>query len=303
MPTSPSVATIDRPAPPDPSPSAASALVSEASDLRTFPHVVLEVFRLTGLSQPSVREIEDQIRRDPVLVSRVLRRVNSAFYGLRHRVDSVASAIMYLGTRTLRNVVVMDCLNGYFLDEGAAARKGVLSRPRLFMHGAAVGTCAQLLSRRLFASPGEDAFLAGMVHDIGLLIEAQVREESLRKAFERYAASDAPLVECEREFLGTDHCEVGRALALKWLFPQEIADVVARHHDPIDEPAAVASLCGVIQAADYVASVCGGGEAESRIEEPEGAVAEHIQAHADDFRVLVEDARREIARAGSLDWT
>jgi HD-like signal output (HDOD) protein len=229
--------------------------------------------------------------------------VNSAFYGLRHKMDSIASAIMYLGTRTLRNVVVMDCLNGYFLSEAESGENDSLSRTKLFTHGAAVGTCAQLLSRRLFSSPGEDAFLAGIVHDIGLLIEAQVREADLRRAFDRYVSGDAPLVECEREFLGTDHCEVGRALAQKWLFPAEVADVVGDHHTRIDDPAAVASLCGVIQAADYVASLCGGAEAEGRIQEPEGAVAAYIQAHGDDFRVLIEDARREIARAGCLGST
>jgi len=269
--------------------------------MRTFPHVVLEVFRLTGLAEPSVREIEEQIRRDPVLVSRVLRRVNSAFYGLRHKMDSIASAIMYLGTRTLRNVVVMDCLNGYFLADPQAGEKDTLSRARLFRHGAAVGACAQLLSRRLFASPGEDAFLAGMVHDIGLLIEAQVRENELREAFDRWVAGDAPLVQCERDVLGTDHCEVGRALAEKWLFPSEISSVVARHHERLDDPTDPASLAGVIQAADYVAALCGAGEAEGRIQEPEGAVAAYMKSHGDDFRVLIEDAKREIARTGALD--
>jgi len=294
------VATIDQPLPDRASAAVASALVAEANDLRTFPQIALEVFRLTGLPDPPVKEIEEWIRQDTVLVSRVLRRVNSAYYALRHRVDSVASAIMYLGTRTLRNVVVLDCLNGYFLADEPEGDKSVLSLSRLFEHGAAVGAAAQLIARRLHGVPGEDAFLAGILHDVGLLVEAQVRNAELRRAIEKHVAGGEPLIHCEREALGTDHCEVGRVLADRWLFAQEIRDVVSLHHTPIQDPTGLASLTALVQAADHLAGVSGCPEVEGSVEEPFGVVGDHIRTHAEDYSVLESDFRQNLSRVVSL---
>lgn len=276
----------------------AKTLVTEANEMRTFPHVAMQVTQLTGSDGTSLQEVEELIRLDPVLVSRILKMVNSVYYGLRLPAENISKAIVFLGMKNLRNVVVLDAIKGYFLSDDEDL--GPLSSRRLFAHGAAVGTCAQFLSRRMYGSPGEDAFLAGILHDIGLMVEDQTRKDQLEEVVSRYLNSQESLPEIEQDLLGTDHCTVGLVLAQEWSFSAEIQDVIAHHHLPVETPEDLAGLRGLVQIAESIVGACGYEEIEGRIEEPKGLVKEHLVERAEDFEVLAEDFIVEMKAAEAL---
>lgn len=134
----------------------------------------MRVCQLLSKENSTIREIEEMLGLDPILVSHLLRMVNSAYYGIRYRIESISKAVVFIGLKNLRNLVVIDTMKDCFLRE---LEEPVFSRKHLWMHGTAVGVCAQMISRRLLGIMGEDAFLAGILHDIGMLVEDQMRAD------------------------------------------------------------------------------------------------------------------------------
>jgi putative nucleotidyltransferase with HDIG domain len=223
--------------------------------------------------------------------------VNSAYYGLRHPAESVAKAIVYLGMKNLRNVVMLDAIRGSFLSTSGGSS---FSSERLFLHATAVGTCAQLVARRIYGLPGEDAFLAGILHDIGLMIEAQVRPDQLQQAVDRFVAGDGGLPVLEHSVIGTDHCEIGAFLAESWQFPPEIGEVIRCHHE---EPARMEELGqtrGFVLIAEHIAAASGYEEFEGKVEAPGKLLESHFHDRSEDYRLLAETFAEEMKKAEAL---
>ena len=106
-----------------------------------------------------------------------------------------------------------------------------MSRNRLWMHCTAVGICSQLISKRILSTDGEDAFLAGILHDLGMIIEEQTRKLQFRQIVRNYKKSISSLTECENEILNTNHCLIGEYVARKWNFPDDVRKAMIEHHD------------------------------------------------------------------------
>ncbi|MEQ8767313.1 MAG: HDOD domain-containing protein [Planctomycetota bacterium] len=282
-----------------PSPSVrAEELVDELTDIRTLPDVAIKVSQLASQENAEVRRIEELIRVDPVLVGRVLRMVNSAYFGLRSSVDSISKAIIFIGLKNLRNLVIVDSLRDFFIDDGNGDG---FSRRRLWSHGVAVGMSAQLIASRLYGSPGEDAFLAGMLHDIGLMVEDQLVSDDLNEAIRRYAQDESSsLVTLEDELVGTNHTLVGECVAERWGFPEEVRDAISQHHDLFRNSEDLVELAVQTQIAEYVADVTGNSLVKNRIDSPAGIVETHITERIDDYQILVDDLHLEIQRATSI---
>src|SRR5688500_11331798 len=148
-------------------------------DLATLPQVALKLCQMSTHEDSTLEEIEAVLRLDPLLVSRLLHLVNSAYYGLSQPVHDLKKAFLILGTRALRNLVLVDALKGYFLQKRTG---GHVDHTQLWLHCVAVGVGAKLISRRLLGKAGEDAFLAGLLHDLGLLVEEQLAPDLFYQA-------------------------------------------------------------------------------------------------------------------------
>jgi len=190
-------------------------IVKKFSDLKTMPHVAIRVTQLIGSEEATMQEFEEVIKLDPILVTRLLRLVNSPYFGLSNQVDSIAKAVVFVGMKHLRNLVAVEALRDMFKDREDSG----FSRRSLWLHCATVAILCEMIAKRIFGLPGEDFFLAGIIHDIGLIAEDQVAGDFLRKACEAYRPAENPLVEYEREHIGTDHCRVGVSLIRGWGLP------------------------------------------------------------------------------------
>ena len=194
----------------------AQALLRNFNNLQTLPHVEIRLSKLISDENSTMREFEEVIRLDPTLVLRLLRLVNSSYYGLRQKINSISRAVVFVGMKNLRNMVVTEALKGIMRN---TSRKEVVSRNEMWLHSATVGICGQMISERLFERKGEDAFLCGILHDIGMIIEDQVVTDLFAKACKAYDPETKPITEYEREIIGTDHCELGYLLAKAWRLP------------------------------------------------------------------------------------
>ncbi|MBK8190338.1 MAG: HDOD domain-containing protein [Vampirovibrionales bacterium] len=203
-------------------------------DIPSLPDVVNRTLEVMANPTAPASEIARLISYDPGLTSKVLRIVNSAAYGFQRQISSVQHGIMILGFNTVRGLVLSASIFKMFEtidDERGLDHRG------FWEHSMAVAMAARLIAKRFRLSGMDDAFSAGLLHDIGkMALDVYFQNEyrqvlQMAKANKRPCHGDA-FLEVEQRYLGTDHCQVGEALANKWRLPVTITAVIAHHHHP-----------------------------------------------------------------------
>jgi HD-like signal output (HDOD) protein len=275
--------------------SQARHLLSKFVDVQPLPHIVATVSKLIADQESTMKDFEDVIKMDPVLVSRLLRLINSPYYGLAQAVTSIGRAVAYLGMKNLHTLIVVDAMKTIFV---AKEGPGPFSRKRLWMHSAAVSICAKLVAERIFAINGDDAFLSGILHDFGLLVEDQMAQSVLQRICAS-CSSSAEMVATERQELNTDHGEIGYLLSIDWKMEPKVGEAIRDHH-LLSLSLKPESLTGILQLAEYLAgrlghSVLSGVTAV--ISEP---LLTHLQDNLDEYQVLLEDLPEELRKAEAI---
>lgn len=272
--------------------SSAQKLIKKYTAIKTLPHVVTRLSRLLHNDKATMKDFEDVIKMDPTLVVRLLRLVNSPFYGLRQHVDSISRAVAYIGMKNLQNMAVTDALKNLFKRESSST---IFSRKKLWLHCAAVSICSKMLAERIFAINGDNAYLCGILHDFGLIVEEQVAESAFLQACAACGPAES-LPEHERQFLDTDHCEIGHLLTLDWEMPVAIQEAIRDHHTLSDERDP-ASLAGILQIAEYITGQFDYAALPGSRPQLAPALISHLQENADEYKVLIDDFPEEINKA------
>ena len=275
--------------------SKAKKIIRKFKDTKTLPHVVTSLSHLIADENSTMKDFEDVIKMDPILVVRLLRLVNSPFYGLVQRVDSIGRAVAYLGMKNLHNLAVTDALKNIFQEKGGSQ---AFSRERLWLHCAAVSICAKMIAERIFGANGDDAYLCGILHDFGLIVESQVDPKNFFAACDACNDGEALTIH-EQEYMGTDHCEIGYLLSVDWEMPETIQDAIRDHHlqEGDYEPA---SLTGIIQIAEYITGQLGYTALADITPVLPSHLVVHMQDNMDEYKVLIEDLPEEMTKAQNL---
>lgn len=273
----------------------AEHFVKRFKDVKTLPYVVTELSRMIADDNTTMKDFEDVIKMDPTLVARLLRLVNSAFYGLSQPVTSIDRAVAFLGMRNLRSMAVTDALQNIF-KEGSST--GIFSRKRLWLHCAVVSTCSKILAERIFGINGDDAYLCGILHDFGKIIEEQIARDDFLAACEACRPTDS-LIEHERHFLGTDHCEIGYLLAREWGMTPPIQEAIRDHHTLADN-AEPSTLTSILQIAQYITGQLGYSSLPDVASPLSPPLVLHLQENMEEYKVLIDDLPEEIAQAQAI---
>lgn len=208
-------------------------LVQTIRDLPALPEVVVRVMRMTEDPRSDAQSIAKVIATDQAMAARVLKLANSAFYGLPRRVSTLSEAVVILGFRTIKNLAIaastFELLNreiaGYWLQRG-----------ELWRHSLACAIGAQLIAHKVRLPVVEEAFVAGLLHDIGkVAINLFVREQ-FDQIMEHALQNRIPFVEAEQEVLGFNHAMAGGLIAEKWNLPPSLVSVIKYHHRPSGAP-------------------------------------------------------------------
>jgi HD-like signal output (HDOD) protein len=276
--------------------SSAEKLIKKFTAIKTLPHAVTRLSKLIHDDNATMKDFEDVIKMDPTLVVRLLRLVNSPFFGLRQHVDSISRAVAFIGMKNLQNMAVTDALKNIFKQRDVST---LFSRKRLWLHCAAVSICSKMLAERIFAINGDDAYLCGILHDFGIIVEEQVARSTFLQACTACGKSGT-LVEHEQMFLGTDHCEIGYLMTREWEMPIKIQEAIRDHHTLSDdtEPS---SMTGILQIAEYIT-----GQFDytpiSSSEPPQltPSLVFHLQENADEYKVLIDDFPEEMNKAQDI---
>ncbi len=219
-------------------------------DLPAFPPVALEALGMLASDNASFGTLADVLGNDPVMMCDVLHHANAAVFGQMTPVKSLRHAILVLGLNRLRAHILATALRG-------ALRPPLVASPqfrRWWRHSIAVASLSEALAGGAH-SPPDEAYAAGLMHDIGRLAVMV----NISAAY--YAAFDGSVVnasinvlELERMHFGIDHCEAGGMLLTEWRFPGDLVSAVAHHHD---EQTFSADTAGVLRLACALSSRAG----------------------------------------------
>ncbi len=275
--------------------SKAKKFIRRFKDIKTLPHVVTNLSRLIADENSTMKDFEEVIKMDPILVVRLLRLVNSPFYGLVHRVDSIGRAVAYLGMKNLHNIAVTDALKNIFQKHGKSQS---FSREKLWLHCAAVSICSKMIAERIFGENGDDAYLCGILHDFGLIVESQVEPEKFIATCEA-CEEGTSIIKLEQEYLGTDHCEIGFLMAQAWDMPEGIQEAIRDHHLESGDYQPE-SLTGILQIAEYITGQLGYTALTDITPELPQHLVTHLQENMDEYKIVIEDLPEEMSNAQDL---
>lgn len=206
----------------------AADLLREVSGLASPPEVCLKVMDMVREDCASAQEFGEIIARDPSLTSRLLRLVNSSFFGLSRRVETVSRAVSVLGVRELHNLVIAVSAVSTFSN----IPNRLVNMDTFWRHSLYTGLLARILAKQLGVLHPERLFVAGLLHDIGSLVLYSRRTETMRDLLLVSAGDEEMLCQAEYDTLGFTHADLGQLLLNQWRLPEALQEAVGHHHDP-----------------------------------------------------------------------
>lgn len=233
-------------------PSVVESSLLELKSIATLPVVALRIMRLVDDPKSSVQEVNDVIASDPALTARVLKIVNSSFYGLSREIGSIDRAVVLLGLNAVKNIAIAASLDKVFRPDQIGTD---FDARDLWTHSIAVATGARELAIKARHAMPDEAFLAGLMHDIGIMIEMQTCRSKFVEAL-TMLADDQSLTfrEAEQQSIGATHELFGIGLCRDWNFPLHIEFVAGFHHRPMELPETVRILPAIVHVADILAA-------------------------------------------------
>ncbi len=211
------------------------------------PGNIMRISRLLDDDNVSARKIIEAIGFEPMLVGRILRLANSTIYGLERNVTSIQSAISAIGNTNLREIVMMEMVSSYF---GQQIHSSLIAR-KMWVHSLAVAIVSRELSEMLQMKGTEEAFICGLLHDVGKMI-------FLSSDFKGFLAlqnevGQETMLDRERCRYDYDHAEIGALIARRWRLQEEVCTSIEYHHNPA--LAIRASLVThIVEVADIIAN-------------------------------------------------
>ncbi|MEM9659762.1 MAG: HDOD domain-containing protein, partial [Planctomycetota bacterium] len=225
-------------------------LFSRIGELSSLPSVAQRVLSVAADGESNAADLLKVVEQDPTLVIRILRSVNSSHYGLRNQVGDLQSAISLLGFIEVRNLAIIVYV-ARLCEEPSEYRE--FSRVGLWKHMVATGAIARLVSQECRRADPEEAFVAGLLHDIGLLLIDQYLHTEMRRLVD-LAVAGALTPEAERELLSFDHTDLGGYIGRRSGLPDHVCDAIAFHHRPQSYRGRDRELLNVLVLANYLAS-------------------------------------------------
>lgn len=228
------------------------AAVREISHIATLPEVTTRIVDLVEDPRSTAQDLHRVISVDPALCSRILKIVNSSFYGLPGQIGSVNRAIVLLGLNAVKNIAIAASLAKLFRGSEITP---TFSARDLWVHSAGVAVASKVVSDQLKIGLSDEAFLAGLIHDIGVMVELQLDRAKLVEVINRVGAdgNGVPandMLATEQAVFGATHQEFGAALCERWRFPQSLRFVAGFHHRPTELAADHQTLPCLVYVAD-----------------------------------------------------
>ncbi|MCA1804066.1 MAG: HDOD domain-containing protein [Xanthomonadaceae bacterium] len=267
-------------------------LIDDTLELASLPAVVLRALELLNAPDSSAADIGQVISEDPALSVRLLRIVNSSFYGFPSRIETISRAITIVGTLEITDLV----LGSSAVEAFAGLPNELIDMQQFWEHSLYAGVVARVLARHHRAPNTERFFVSGLLHDIGSLVLYHQRPEESRRALE-LARAGRPLHQVEQEIFGFDHSDVGAELMQAWNLPEAFVEAARHHHRPLEAQeypleTAMVHLADIIAAGAHLT-----GSATNQVPPLEPRAWELTGLALDITESVIEEADRQYADA------
>jgi putative nucleotidyltransferase with HDIG domain len=201
--------------------------VQQIETMPAIPAVFLPLLKMLSSSTEEVKvdEVVRLVSYDNTIAGQCLRVASSPLYGLAQPPRSIKAAVISLGLRRVETILLTCCLGQAFPTE-----KWGLDPVVFWRHSLGCAMVCRKFSEKLAAADSEKAYMAGLLHDIGFMVNCQVFPKEFSQAMERACQEEISLHEAELATMGFTHCETGRALAEKWKLAGDVTEVIACHH-------------------------------------------------------------------------
>lgn len=224
-------------------------LVSKIESLPTLPYVINKLTKILENPMVSAEEVNRVISADQVLTAKILKLVNSAFYGFPGQISTVTHAIVILGFTAVKSVAISASVFDMFPMKGSAFE---FDRQKFWQHSIATAVISKMLAKIVNYQEEEVAFVAGLLHDIGKVILDRYFHDVLEQVMEEVHSDDISFYEAELRVMDCNHQNIGLWLAEKWSLPAELRESISYHHNP--EKAGIGfKLAGITHMADVLA--------------------------------------------------
>lgn len=204
--------------------------VERIEGLPTLPTILAQMNRLMLDPKTTAKDMAQLISSDPAVASRILKVVNSAFYGFPSRISTITHAIVILGFNTVKSIVLSSSIFDAFGTKGKGDVR--FKREDFWRHSVACGAACKVLAKQTGETTLEEFFIAGLLHDVGKVLEDQYLHDDYVAILEDVEKRGVLFREAEEARLGVDHAELGGWLFSQWKLSKALVRAVAHHHNP-----------------------------------------------------------------------
>jgi HD-like signal output (HDOD) protein len=227
----------------------AQEILHDASTLASSPEAYLAITRLLQDNTAVANDFAAVIERDAGLTVRLLKLVNSPFYGTVGTIDSIPRAITRIGLNDLESIVLSACAVQSF--SGMAA--DIVDMRMFWSHSVYCAIAARMLAKQLRCPQPARLYVVGLLHDVGALAIYSRYPELAERSIVEAAGDESRLAACEREWVGLDHTDMGARLLEAWHIPSATCEAIRWHHAPLVSPSNVVEA-GLVNVADMLAN-------------------------------------------------
>lgn len=207
-------------------------ILSKVTSLPALPEAVQKLYQLAGNTNVDIREMSKVISNDQALTSKVLRVVNSSFYGLSQKVGSVTQALVILGFNEVRHLALSLSVIKIGKNMGGAS---VIQPEDFWRHSISTAICTRILATKFHLPDPEVAFVSGLLHDMGKLIFMEHFFKEYNELLKNREASTKPLMKSEEEHFKINHADLGYEICRYWKLPPVICHSIQKHHGDISQ--------------------------------------------------------------------
>jgi putative nucleotidyltransferase with HDIG domain len=223
-------------------------------DLPPMPKVLFKIQKLLLDPYSDTQQIAGYIETDQALAAKVLKMANSPFYGMTGKVSTIQHAAIILGFQTLSELTTMA---GFSAIMGRKLPGYGYHSDELWKHSLAVALSSKLIAEKINPDLINDAFTAGLIHDLGkLILDPYVQDQ--REAFDEFIEDEnQTFLIAERQILGFDHAEIASEICSHWKYPESLTQAIRYHHNPSESNGS--EMAFILHLADYIAVLSGSG--------------------------------------------
>ncbi len=204
-------------------------IIARIDDLPTLPRTVLRITELVNDPKSSAKDLARIITDDQVLTARLLKLVNSSFYGFPQRISTVTNAIVLLGFDAIRSLLLTTSVFDLFAGRN---KKSNQDQEKFWDHSLGCAVGAKVIGNHLRHDKIEELFVSGLLHDIGKIVEMLFLRDEFMRIVAIVNKQNTLMITAEHQVLGYSHAEIGKLLAGKWNLPVKLEQVIAHHHQP-----------------------------------------------------------------------